>query len=302
MFRKVVVPVDGSMFSERALPYAATIVRASGGELDLVLVHVREAPASADLRLLPELDDWEIDHRQREAEYLERLVLRVQEEHELAPRRTLLDGEIVPSLERHVKESGTDLVVLTSHGRAGLERAWLGSVSDAVLRKLEIPVMLIRPSDTEPLARSREPEFRHILIALDGSPRAERAIAPALALARNGARVTLLRVIAPDSGASSPYLPHAVVFTREQLEKRRTEALRYVDETTCAVRRGGAVEVAGSVVIDYHPAHAILDYAAQHGIDLLALGSHGRNPVARLLLGSVSDKVVRAAATPVLLC
>lgn len=302
MYHRVVVPVDGSLFSERAIPYAAAIVRASGGDLDLVLVHTREAPTSVEPVIIGEMDAWESEHRQREADYLERLLEHVRADHGLSPRTTLLDGEVVPCIEHHVKQRGADLVVLTSHGRAGLERAWLGSVSDAVLRKLDIPVLLIRPSDTEPLARSRTPEFRHILIALDGSHRAEHAIEPALALAGDYSHITLLRVTAPGSAASSPYLPHAAVFTREQLESRRAEALDYVNGMTRSVRNGSAIEVSGSVVVDYHPAHAILDYAAMHRVDLIALGTHGRNPLARMFLGSVSDKVVRAASTPVLVC
>lgn len=301
MVHRLVVPVDGSTFSERALQYAGPLARASGGALDLVLVHVRQTPASADLLLMHEVSEWEQEHRQREADYLERLRDRVVAEYGVSVRAVLLDGDVVAGIERHLADCGGDLVVLTSHGRAGLERAWLGSVSDALLRKLDVPVLLIRPSDTEPAARGTA-EFRHVLVALDGSERAEHAIGPALALVNSDARVTLLRVTAPEAGSASPHVPHALVLTREQVEATRTAARQYVADVARRIRAESGREVLESVVVDYHPAHAILDYAEVHSVDLIAVGTHGRNPIARMLLGSVSDKIVRAAGTPVLVC
>jgi nucleotide-binding universal stress UspA family protein len=180
-----------------------------------------------------------------------------------------------------------------------MERAWLGSVADALVRHIDVPILLVKPSDHEPMSDHPTGGYRNVVIALDGSERAERAIAPALALCAAGAMVTLLRVASPPSAVTSPFLPHAARFTQAQLESRRDEAEEYV---TGQRRALGEVDcsVETAVVLDYHPARAILRYAGERSADLVALGTHGRGPISRTVLGSVSDKVVRAAAVPVL--
>jgi nucleotide-binding universal stress UspA family protein len=301
MFRKVLLPVDGSTFAEHALPYAAQAARDAGAELILTLVHVRTTPATTNLVLRDEIEEWESSHAEREMAYLNELVERAVREYGLAITPRLLSGDVVPTLEREVEQQQIDLVVMTTHGRAGLERAWLGSVADALVRHVDVPVLLVRPSDDEPLGRDDATGYRHVLVALDGSERAERCIAPALALAGDAAAVTLLRVVSPPAAVASPYLPHAVRLTHDEQERRLAEAEAYLaEQRPAAAARAGTVRTA--VLNDYHPARAILGFAAEHGVDLIALGTHGRAPVTRLVMGSVSDKVARAAAVPVLIC
>jgi nucleotide-binding universal stress UspA family protein len=298
MFRKVLLPVDGSSFGEHALPCAVLAARRDGAELILALVHVQRVPATTDMVLRDELQRWEAEYTEQEARYLNELAARVQQEYDGPVTALLLSGEVAPTLEREVRQRAVDLVVMTTHGRAGMERAWLGSVADAVVRHVDVPVLLVRPADTPPPPADG---FRHAVVALDGSERAERALGPALALCGAGCRVTLLRVAAAPAAITSPFLPHAARMTRDQQERRRAAAEEYLAGQLRLLGDEGAA-VSTAVVVDYHPARAILDYAAAHGADLIAVGTHGRGPVSRLVLGSVSDKVVRAAAVPVLVC
>jgi nucleotide-binding universal stress UspA family protein len=300
MFRNILVPLDGSSFSEHALPYGVEIAAARDAQLTLALVHVRHSPVTTDRTLREALDAWEAAHTEREAEYLRELAERLSREHGVAARARLLTGEVVPSLEREVRDEAMDLVVMTTHGRAGLERAWLGSVADSLLRHLAVPVLIIRPSEESP--RPRRVEYRHVVIGLDGSARAERAIEPALALVKEqDARVTLLRVVAPPSAVTSPYLPHAARISHEEMQERQEQATTYL--TDIRERLGQRVERIETVaLLEYHAARAILGYVAEHEVDLIALSTHGRGSVSRLLMGSVTDKVVRASAVPVLVC
>jgi nucleotide-binding universal stress UspA family protein len=300
MFRNILVPLDGSSFSEHALPYGVEIAAARDAQLTLALVHVRHSPVTTDRTLREALDAWEAAHTEREAEYLRELAERLSREHGVAARARLLTGEVVPSLEREVRDEAMDLVVMTTHGRAGLERAWLGSVADSLLRHLAVPVLIIRPSEESP--RPRRVESRHVVIGLDGSARAERAIEPALALVKEqDARVTLLRVVAPPSAVTSPYLPHAARISHEEMQERQEQATTYL--TDIRERLGQRVERIETVaLLEYHAARAILGYVADNEVDLIALSTHGRGSVSRLLMGSVTDKVVRASAVPVLVC
>jgi nucleotide-binding universal stress UspA family protein len=303
MFQRILVPVDGSTFSEHAIPYATSIAAASQARLELALVHIHYRPITADLSLQRAIDEWERDHRHREADYLHELAGRVEADCGRTVDPVMLNGDIVPALEREVKQMGVSLVVMTTHGRTGLERAWLGSVADALVRHVDAPVLLIRPSDDEPLRDDGAPHFRHVLIALDGSRLAERAIAPARALAHTeGARITLLRIIAPPRGVTSPFLPHAVQIAREQTAEREREARAYIDRLVQQLELEG-VDASGQVLRDPQPAHAIVQYAAGHDdVDLIALGTHGRGPLRRFVLGSVTDEVAREADVPVLVC
>src|SRR5438067_676921 len=92
---------------------------------------------------------------------------------------------------------GADLVVMTTHGRGPLGRLWLGSVADALVRDLAMPLLLVRPQETAPDFK-REPLLKHLLLPLDGSPLAEQMLEPAVALGTlMEADYTLLRVIKP---------------------------------------------------------------------------------------------------------
>jgi nucleotide-binding universal stress UspA family protein len=302
MFRRILAPVDGSSFSEQGLPYAAHAARGADAELDLLFVHVRYAPVSAEMTIIDEIEEWEVQQKQQEAQYMDTLAARMTHDYGVRARAHTVDGAVVTAVEWAVREWDSDLVVLTTHGRAGLERAWLGSVADSLLRHLDVPVLLIRPkdADAEPGDAARV-EYRHVVIALDGGELAERALEPALALAGPTASLTLLRVVTPPSSISSPYLPHAARLTKQETERREAEARAYVDRV--AERLTAAGQVADGVVVSgAHEASAILEYARTENADLIALTTHGRGPVTRLLMGSVTDKVVRAAEVPVLVC
>lgn len=303
MFQRILVPVDGSTFAEHALPYAVEIAARFSSRLELALVHVRYEPATADLGLREAIHEWERDHRHREADYLQRLANRLSVDLGRPVEHVMLAGDVVPALEEEIGHRGVDLVVMTTHGRAGFERAWLGSVADSLVRHIDTPVLLIRPlDDAQPEEPLVEPCFRNILVALDGSERAERALLPVIALARaHESSLTLLRVVAPRVAATSPFIPHAVQLTRAEVEDRSRVAREYIDAKVEELRLRG-LEATGEIAVDYHAAHALLRLAHERAASLIAIGTHGRGPIRRLVLGSVADKIVRAAAVPVLVC
>jgi nucleotide-binding universal stress UspA family protein len=305
MYRNLLVPLDGSAFAEHALPLALALARRSAASLSvasvapsLTTVYAEGVTAGA-----AELESHLLDARRA---YLDRVVQRLFPVLPEAVSSTLLTGEVADSLCSFVTSSGVDLVVMATHGRGPMGRFWLGSVADEMLRRLTVPLLLVRPRD-EPSDLQREPEISRILVPLDGSPLAEGVLEPAFAIGGlYPAEFTLLRVVSPVVGlvqaAGHPSsIGDATLLEQvtELHEQEQREAEAYLEKTASGLRERG-LRLRTRVVVDEPPAAAILKEAQAMGANLIALATHGRRGLARLFLGSVSDKVVRAATVPVL--
>jgi nucleotide-binding universal stress UspA family protein len=292
MFRNLLVPLDGSELAEHALPVAVEVARRSAAGLELA--HVRCAPiATGEGTNATQAAEPAAGNEQ---EYLE--AVRANTSNGVAVTVALLDGPaIAPALCAEVTRRGVDLIVMTTHGRGGLARAWLGSVADRMVREAEVPVLLVRPGGDAP--GMQPPElFRRILVPLEECSRIETILEPARALGGlSDATYTLLHVITPTT-SSGHYRDR-----RERAEQEAIEESRATAQLRRAAARVqlGAEQATTMVVRHRSPAWAILERAAE-GYDLIALATHGYGPVGRFLLGSVADKVLRGATIPVLVC
>lgn len=297
MIRSLLVPLDGSRFAEQAVPTAAAIARREGAALRLVRVHVPAAilPFAGAMPV-----DAEFERRLRsiDADYLDRAARRVEREYGVAAGRALLDGPVVDSIDRYAREAGADLIVMTTHGRGGIARAWLGSVADGLARRAHRPVLLIRP-DRRPSGRLRRAAFRRVLVPLDGSRLAEQVIRHAVAVAGGaGARFLLFQVVPPLLAYGrwgAEYAAYA-----HHTERRAAAAAAYLDQVAARLARQD-LPVGTRVVVHAQPAVAILEQIAAARIDLVAMATHGRGGVVRMMLGSVADKVLRGSPVPLLL-
>jgi nucleotide-binding universal stress UspA family protein len=203
-------------------------------------------------------------------------------------------------LARHVAATDTDLIVMTTHGRGGVARFWLGSVADVLVRASPVPVLLLRPDEAMPKSE-RPSHIQRILIPLDGSARSEAMVEHALELGQlMQSEYTLLRVVAPFIlGAAAPFTT-PTDFDPDRTLRLQSEAQHELDRIARRLEAGGA-QVRTRVVLSEQVAAAILEDASQHGIDLIAMSTLGRSGLARLLIGSVADKVLRGAEVPLLL-
>jgi nucleotide-binding universal stress UspA family protein len=209
-----------------------------------------------------------------------------------------LEGRDVANSLCKAASTGTDLVVMATHGRGPLGRLWFGSVADVLLRRLSVPLLFVRGYDA-PADLTADPLVRHVVIPLDGSELAEQVLEPALALGTvRGADHTLLRVIPPGTDYSLGY--HGAGSRRPPADWQQAEAWSYLRRV--ADQRGGrTLRVHPRIVFDEQPtARAILSYAQTHDADLIALATRGRGGLGRLFRGSVADQVVRGASVPVL--
>jgi len=305
--RTILIPLDGSELAEQALAPAVALARASGATLHLSHVFV---PYAARMDM-PDTVEKHIEIERQLAEdaraYLQSVAERIGAE---LPEQVRCDplrsrplqspyGEtlaVVESLRRLARQLHPDLIVMATHARGGVSRMWLGSVADALVRRGAAPMLLVRPR----AERAAPVElFRHILVPLDGSALAEETLPIAQTLASlSEARLTLLQVIVPQRAIARP-APVTRVNTRH-LTEREAEAAQYLTAVRDRLRTSGPCAETVTVVAE-QPAWAILEYAVEHDVDLIAMATHGFGGVKRFMLGSVADKVLRGAPIPVLL-
>lgn len=291
MFHTILVPLDRSPLAEQALPLALELAWRAGATLDLVSVHglyALEDPGAARLPFAPAED---AEFRRHEQHYLDLTAERLAAKHCVVMRTAVVDGLVVDGLLKRQHDKPADLIVMTTHGRGPVSRAFLGSVADELIRQAPVPLLLVRPHAlaSEPTA----PLVTHMLIPLDGSPLAEEVLPPALELANLlEARCTLLRVIESSDAPS-------VHTSCRPCAPQEAEAMAYLESIARRARAGG-LRVDTRVATARHVAQSIVEQSQKWPGHVIALATHGRGGLRRMLLGSVADKVIRASTVPVL--
>jgi nucleotide-binding universal stress UspA family protein len=299
MYRTLLVPLDGSPLSEQALPAASNLAHRYKASLHLVHVHIPNDPIY--IEGMPVIDA-QLHSRGREHEhaYLEQIRARVAETGlNVTVANPTCDISVAQTLVEYAAAEEIDLIVMTTHGRGGLARFWLGSVADALVRWGAAPTLLMRPQEVAP-ADATAPAFQRILIPLDGSEPSEQILTHALALGRPfGAAYMLLRIV-DAAGDNSIFGGAQSGAFAEHGEQQRHAAQQYLDGVAHRLQAAG-VQTETHVVIARQPALAIIEGAHTYNATLIAMATHRRSGIARLLVGSVTDKVMRGATVPMLL-
>ena len=285
MLDLIVVPLDGSHFSEQALPLATRLCTQSGARLLLVraavtssgmIVTNASAARIAAARLAAVLETAE--------EELSAVVERLKAEglEVMGHAEAGMPAEVILTQAR---ERGAGLIVMSTHGRSGISRYLYGSVADELLRQSDVPIVLVPPDCAWTWPVERRPR---VMVTLDGSRLAEAALPPAAAVAQAmGADVLLLHVADPADGS-------AVVWI---LDGEGT-AMSYLEATAERLRAQG-LEVAVQETAG-HLARAIRRTAREENVDVIAMATHGRGGAARVVLGSVATGVLRHTNVPLL--
>ncbi len=299
MIKSILVPLDGSPFAEQALPWAACLSKVAGAHLELVRVHDPVPPWTIATEGAIAATAVDPTIRDAEAQYLANCAARLAEGGFAGVTHQLLEGDVVEQIARHAEDNAFGLVVLATHGRGAISRLWLGSVSDALVRRLTVPVLLIRPAEGTAIPPAAQ--FRKVFVALDGSDESESCIAPALALADpKHCEVVLLRVVPPVPIAGDMGMPAALPIDDTLTQTLTDQAEAYLQGVAGRLR-SPRVTVSVRVVVEPGVAQAVLHESSLAGAELLALATHGARGLRRMVLGSVADKVLRGADRPVLL-
>lgn len=293
MFRRFLVPVDGSPFSELAIPVALDLAarEGPGAEVHLALVY----EPILDVQGVPPIDPtYGKSILAGYEEVMADLVARTGTDS-LTPRAEVLIGPVVTTLTDHAKMVKADLMILTSHGRGGLNRLWLGSTAEGLARHSEVPVLLLRPDEDVPPGL---PPIRSVLIPLDASGFGKEIVECAVRLAGvEGVTYHLVHVIQKIPVVlSAASLDHDV----ELYQARRTLAQDFLDGVASGLRARGAT-VTAEVRASNAVAKELLTMVEEGDYDLIAMATHGRGGIGRMVIGSVADKILRGTRVPLLL-
>jgi nucleotide-binding universal stress UspA family protein len=140
--QKVLVPVDGSSFSGRAVDYAIDCVKREG-PLDLHLISVQVPIDSGHARMFATAEEIDAYHRDEGMTVLKPYLERLDAEG-IAYQYHVLVGHVSRTIARFAKEQRFDKVIMGTHGRSGVTHLLLGSVAQNVVRRLKIPVALVK--------------------------------------------------------------------------------------------------------------------------------------------------------------
>ncbi len=292
MYKRILVPLDGSPMGDRVLPYVKNLGKKFDAKVELFRVFDPEPEF-----FYPEPFEFQ-DRHEATAHFREEIMTAMGtaktnlESAGVAatavlhgPERAETDGKKVAhtfgtAAEHIVLESEKvedTLIVISTHGRSGAGRWVMGSVTDKVLHAVKTPLMIIRAEGND---AALDGTMGHIIVPLDGSALAETILPHAVALAKGlDAKVCLVRAVSDDSSDDDE---------RAQLD-RLAEGIRA--EGVASVER---------VLLHGDPATAIVDLSHEFPDALVAMTTHGRSGMGRWLMGSVADRVVRHSAGPVM--
>jgi len=287
MISTILLPLDGSMLAERALPYAAAIARQSNARA--VLVQAAEAHPFLGV----DLTDAQVAAVNDIEAYLHKAANRLTSGG-VATQTHLAYDEPVHSILDAVDREGADLIVMSTHGRSGLGRMLYGSVTDKVLRRATVPVLIVPSIVDHPWSAARQ---LSLLVPLDGSALAEEALdAAAMLVAPGQTQLMLLRVVEPPT---YPIYGDGYAFVPFDEDAEIAAARTYLEEQTARLRERGW-QVQSRVTVGY-AAGAIAAVAREQSADLIVMATHGHGGLSRLLLGSVATSTLRQTTVPLLL-
>jgi nucleotide-binding universal stress UspA family protein len=298
--QRILCPIDFSPFSRRAFDHAVAIAR--WYESDLTLLHVHHvAPFGAHAGGGTGLAPASLSQAERdELVQSMRQFAGPDPTPDVPMRFELGEGHTANVIIAVAEELPADLIVMGTHGRSGLERLVLGSVTEKVLRKAPGAVLSV-PHRSHAAAPSPPVVFQRILCATDFSESSTHAMSYALSLAQEaGGALTLLHVVDlpgiysddPKAVAGAPKgLKDYIEATRADRQERLYSVVPEDARTYCSI---------DTVLALGKPSREILRVALEQESDLIVIGVHGRSTADLFFFGSTAQQVVREAECPVL--
>ena len=305
MYTRILAPLDGSDLSEQVIPFARAIAARLSLPLTLLMAIEPDHPTIGQA-LNPELHSHEMEtHRAAHAQnYLSSVAARLQDAG-ITAGTIVSRGEPAQSVVDEASQDDGTLIAMSSHGRSGFARWWMGSVADKVLHMADHPLLLVRSHPQQAVSGERAPE--RLIVPLDGSDEAEDVLPHVANLAsRMNIPVDLVQVIISESeyyqamSMGLRVLPPSLPSFRSFAERLEGDANDYVSDVRRRLQQQG-VENVEARLVQGAPADCIVDLASAHANSLVAMTTHGRSGVGRMILGSVAERVVRQSGGPVLL-
>lgn len=291
-FQRIVCATDLSEYSNNAVSHAVAVTEQFGGKLFLCYVvdlPVKAIPTVAYLHSAEYEESMKADARGQ----METLLAGQSIDWE----PLILSGPVAETLAAQAAEKQADLLISATHGRSGLKRLFLGSVTERLIRTIPCPLLIVTPPGPKiDTAGIRKLSFNRILVGCDFSADSDAALAYGFSLAQEfESELHLIHVMEPFTYRDM-HLPYAMLedlttHLQPRLEEKMSALIpkEVLDWCTVTTR-----------FLTGAPYEELTDYATDHGIDLIIMGVRGRSLVETLLLGSTTDRVMRHAPCPVL--
>lgn len=294
MFTKILVPLDRSQVAEQVLPYARLLAKTLRIPVELLtVVDVSSFAPRVGPEKLGLVDTLVEEALGNTQEYLKRIAASFSGDVATAVERGRVEDTII---DKAAADTGT-LLAMATHGRSGINRWLLGSVAEKVLHACRNPLLLVRAA--EPAQSGEEAMLKTVIVPLDGSALSEQVLPHVTLLAKEiDLSVVLLRSYDIRQGISA-YEDVFPDWAKLEDEAKR-EATNYLDALVQELQEKGLTGV--SQVVTYEePAGHLIKLAASTPNSMVAMCTHGRSGVQRWALGSVTEKVARHSAVPVLI-
>jgi nucleotide-binding universal stress UspA family protein len=295
MYTRMLIPLDGSTTGEQVLPYARTLARNLRVPVELLGVVDITVLASQVARGNARYFETLITESVRSSEaYLKRIA----QSFPGTVKCTIEKGrpeEVI--IEKAAADPGT-LITMATHGRSGVDRFLLGSVTEKVLRGTYNALLLIRAAHDG--KTDGEANLTSTVITLDGSELAESILPMVATMAKKlNLAVVLFRAYSIPYGAYAGDDGYSGINVEEVLAVERDEAIEYLEKKVGELKRLG-IDKVSCVVKEGLSADEIIKIARETPDNFVAMCSHGRSGVKRWVLGSVTETVVRHSGDPVL--
>ena len=294
MYKKILVPLDGSKTAETVLPNVVRLARESRAKVVLLTVE-SPTPTGGGARssrggpaTLEKPDAQMTAYLDSAAGMLAGL--------DIDAAAVTVTGDPTEEILAYATGHACDLIAMSTRGRSGLRRGLMGSVTDAVVRASGVPVLAVGPKSVE--GKDLDGAIRCVAVPLDGSEKAEAVLPHVEKLAQLlSLEVVLLRVVRPVPWTYGAHerVPLDTTDIEHALEAEAKEYLSAVEARITAKGIRCRSEVQHGV-----PWVKIVDFAGKASDMMVAISTHGRSGIPRLVLGSVADMVIRSLETPVL--
>lgn len=301
MFKHILVPLDGSKEAERVVGIAAGFARTFDARVTLLGV-VESAPEGSESRKRTREEQAHLEifkkqlseARQAFKKYLDGVEDRLKK-FGVKTGVAVENGRPSEEIVKAARTRGADLILLLSKCDLDLPSGILGSVTDRVLRTSTIPMLI---ADPKMEFADDSLRLRHVLVPIDLAQISSRAIPVAVAIGKAfHAELRFLRVtpqvLYPGAAVGSPYSSNVALGGAV-----RDEAIKALEGILGDARKQG-VKAEGQAGTG-SPATVIIEVAANLEDCLIVMSTHGLGGLQRMVLGSVTDKVVRGTGRPVL--
>lgn len=293
MYQRILMPLDGSKQAEQVIPYALQFKSAMGCRLEFL--QVIENPIADNQR--PEYQAYlenALSTMQTMAEgYLEELAGAIREQG-VAVSWKVQKGDPASVITQRAEEVPGTLIAISSHGRSGQTRWWLGSTADRVTHATTCPMFILRSSEERtsgPVER-----FTNCTVPLDGSEQAEQILPTVVACSKAfGAKVTLVQVI-PETDSHFWEL-----FPGSYEEEREQQGKEYLESFKTKLLEQGITDL-DTHLLHGHPATVLTEFISSIPDNLTVMTTHGLGSAGRYrwTVGSVAQRVIGSAGDPVL--